>query len=607
MKVIFEKDGSISFRSEKFSFTNGYPKADGIPLRPLQVSVTENSAVYETLNGELQLAVSEDIYGTVLTAAVKGFENTHDISLAGDLKMEGIEQIFIQGLGIGGPTGFRKPEEQFCSDAVFAAGNAEGCAAFYARDHRRFRSYFEGAEGHVDLKFDLEKTLKEETVLPELCIKEGGSFDEVLKACAGEIAETMQARSPKEPAFHWCSWYYLYHNLTQGILEDYLEGFKEYRETAPFKYIQIDAGYFPSCGDWLIPNERFPEGLKHAADTIKAAGFEPGIWVAPFLVGEESALFKEHPDWVIHDLDGKPLVTWKQYNEPKVWGYIDSHYYALDTSHPDAMAYMKHVFETLYGWGFRLFKTDFMLWGLKDSAKVLRHTPGKTSFEYFRELMQVIREAIHDSEWLGCIAPFAPFIGYADRMRIAGDVGAQWADDFGPVNMMQEIYGDQYFNQLYWQNDPDAVLLRDFHIYLKDHEIEALALLQAVSGGVITTSDPVHKIAEDRRALLRMIRPAGVAHPEYPYWQDGKKVNVIVNRLGNGKSTVFLMNPSPDETVFPLEWDRLAPDAAYVYRYHGGSLKKEAVPYVTIPGHSAVLFFASEEELPAEPENLWIW
>ena len=41
------------------------------------------------------------------------------------------------------------------------------------------------------------------------------------------------------------------------------------------------------------------KGLKGAADAIKAAGYEPGIWIGPFMVGEESKLFKEHPDWML--------------------------------------------------------------------------------------------------------------------------------------------------------------------------------------------------------------------------------------------------------------------------------------------------------------------
>ena len=160
----------------------------------------------------------------------------------------------------------------------------------------------------------------------------------------------------------------------------------------------------------------------------------------------------------------------------------------LDTSHPEALAYLKTVFETMRSWGFRLFKTDFMLWNMQDSSKVCRYGKGKTSVEILRDTLQVIREAIGEESYLlGCIAPFLPFIGYADGMRIAGDVGAQWNGAYSPENLLREITADNYFQQIYWQNDPDGVMLRDFDNFLTSREIRSLALLQAISGGVVTT------------------------------------------------------------------------------------------------------------------------
>ena len=43
-------------------------------------------------------------------------------------------------------------------------------------------------------------------------------------------------------------------------------------EKPPIRYFQIDAGYFPSTGDWLECTERFPLGLQEAFDRINQAG-----------------------------------------------------------------------------------------------------------------------------------------------------------------------------------------------------------------------------------------------------------------------------------------------------------------------------------------------
>lgn len=196
------------------------------------------------------------------------------------------------------------------------------------------------------------------------------------------------------------------------------------------------------------------QGLKKAAETIINAGYEPGVWIAPFIVGDQSGLCKNHPDWLLHDLEGNLVTEIRSYNEPKVWGNLDSNYYVLDTSHPEALAYLKEVFQTLKKWGFSMYKTDFMLWNMHDTSKVQRFDSSMTSVEILRNTLKTIREAIGEESYLlGCIAPFLPFIGYADGMRIAGDVGAQWAEDYGPVNMIRELAADNYFNNIYWQND----------------------------------------------------------------------------------------------------------------------------------------------------------
>lgn len=609
MKYTLHQDGSLSLSLGGFHLTGGYPAVDGVPVRPMHVEVTENEAHYALIDGSLTLRVEPSEDGFTLFCQTDGLRNAHDVSPIAHWTVKGCEKVFRQGFGIGGPSGFAEMDGEIDSDALIAVGNDDACLTLHARDHSKYRVRYEIRGGCLSAFIDAEGTLSGETELPALYLRLGSDFSSALSRCAKEIAETMHARPRKDPAFHWCSWYYLYHTLDQATLEEYLSGFQKHRELAPFRHIQIDAGYYPSCGDWLIPNHRFPGGLEQAARTILDAGYQPGVWVGAFMVGDESKLYHEHPDWLLHDNDGELVTCWRWYNEPKPFGYRDSHFFVLDTSHPDAMEYLYHVFATLRSWGYTLFKTDFLLWGMQDSTKVRRYTPGKTSFEYYRDAMQTIRRAIgEDSAWLGCIAPFMPMLGFCDMMRIGGDVGAQWEKDgYGPTNMIREILADQYFNNVYWQNDPDAVLLRDFHIHLKGHQIEALALLQAMSGGVITTSDPIHAIAQERRDLLRLIRPRDLVQPEYPDWQNDGDVKIVVNRTSQG-AVVYFFNPTARDTTLACDWNRILGDGEWsLRRLHGESMQSARLACLTVPAQSGVLFFASKTPLDHEPRNLWDW
>ena len=631
MRIIIHADGSWDLAGEVFSVEGMFPSLDGRPVRPIHVEVLQNhTIIYELEKGILSLSLRQEGTRISVSCRLQGMPGVHDVEPAGgrllcparDNAPEGDSPLmaFVQGLGMEGPSGFRRVEEKSLhSHGLTALYKGEHILVFYVLDHRNFTNRYtvgiqERSFGQktveVESGFNLESSKGDDLTLPPIYIEEsvGLSLGTVLRNCAEQIAAFMGARRQKPPAFNWCSWYYHYQNMSQTLLEEYTSNLKQ---AAPgLQYIQLDAGYCPSLGDWLQHNHLFPEGLKKAAATILNAGFLPGIWIGPFMVGDQSTLFAEHPDWILYDRKGDPLTRIRSYNEPKAWGNPDGNYYVLDTSHPRAMEYLRGVFRTLYKWGFRLFKTDFMLWNMVDSAEVKRFDPSKTSVEILRETLKMIREEIGEESYLlGCIAPFLPFIGYADGMRIAGDVGAQWEGAYGPVNLLQEIQADCYFQNLYWQNDPDAMLLRDFDVFLKPEEEESLALLQAVSGGVVTTSDPLHRLSEEKQKLFCFLKP-GKEHrtPDFPYLGKNREDLVLTHRLKQG-NLLFVMNPSEREMlqIYSLE-ELFSKGRWFVQKWHEiPSSGPESSIIVRLKPHESVLFFLTEKPLAKEPDNLWDW
>ena len=46
--------------------------------------------------------------------------------------------------------------------------------------------------------------------------------------------------------------------------------------------------------------EKLPGGLESLVPEIQALGMKFGIWIEPEMVNEDSRLYREHPDWVLH-------------------------------------------------------------------------------------------------------------------------------------------------------------------------------------------------------------------------------------------------------------------------------------------------------------------
>jgi alpha-galactosidase len=75
--------------------------------------------------------------------------------------------------------------------------------------------------------------------------------------------------------------------------------------------IWIDAGWYDGCGfkpggnwyvnvgNWAVPRERFPNGLRAMADEAHATGAKFLLWFEPERVRSGSLFDREHPEWMI--------------------------------------------------------------------------------------------------------------------------------------------------------------------------------------------------------------------------------------------------------------------------------------------------------------------
>lgn len=307
----------------------------------------------------------------------------------------------------------------------------------------------------------------------------------------------------------WSSWYNLYAYISEEIILNYLSSVKEVseRDQLPMRVFQIDDGFTPEMGDWLEVKPQFPRGMKPILEDIRRAGFIPGLWIGPFMVGNRSCLYRDHPDWVVKDrLSGGPLVQWRLVGEDR-WHKRTEEYYILDATHPEAFDDLRGVFRIWRkDWGCDFFKTDFMYFGSDHGPeRALWHTPGYTRIEIWRKVAEMIREEIGDALWLGCGCPLWASIGLVDAIRIGQDVGVDWRGRLSAQSLLNDLATRNFANQILWQADPDCILLRNNHHNLSDNEVRSLAVYAGMSGGVRLTSDNLQELSKDRLRLWKFI------------------------------------------------------------------------------------------------------
>lgn len=435
----------------------------------------------------------------------------------------------------------KAPTLGFAMTALLPVG--EGAVVIGADRHDRFqtRLHFGGDANAMTLDVETLLDRAGETRAESLYLFDGDTVEETLRRWSRRVAATAPTppRLP-ERLTGWCSWYNLYAAIDEPIILEHLAAAKTFRDAhaVPLDIFQIDDGFTPEMGDWLDVKTQFPRGMAPLLADVAAAGFRPGLWIAPFLVGNRSKLFAAHPDWIVTDAatDG-PLIAMHFYGEFR-WHKRSEEYYVLDVTHPDAAAYVSTVFRTWVEWGARYIKADFLLHGMEYGPDRARwHESGLSRVAIWRRMMTLIRDAVGvDVIVSGCGCPLWASVGLVDAVRIGRDVGVTWHGDYSAESLLRDLQSRNHANGVLWQADPDCILLRDRFHEMTDAQVEALARFAGSAGGVTMTSDKLDELRPDRAALFAEILRAPVTGCDFP--DLGKDTAAIVQRVRSGDATI---------------------------------------------------------------------
>lgn len=400
------------------------------------------------------------------------------------------------------------------SDLVTVIGAASGGFALLAGVLERGRSFGvvharrqgDGVEVEVALRVEAAMPPGARRDVERVCLALGAEASPLLEEFARILGRSADARTRQPFQAGWCSWYHFFHDVTEEDVLRNLDALVKHRDEIPIRLVQLDDGYQRAIGDWLATNPKFPRGLAPLAADIRAAGFEAGLWTAPFCVAPDSALFAAEPHWLLRH-QGEPFLGLLH----PMWTKT-ARIHVLDTSRDEVCAHLQSLFRELTAMGFRYQKLDF-LYSVAMQADAF--DPTVTRAERLRRGLEAVRRGCGEEGFLlGCGCPLGPAVGVVDGMRIGPDVAPSWhvADDL-PVagievtrpssrNGVRSILNRAWMHRRLWLNDPDCLMSRSADTALAPHEAHTLATAIAVTGGMLLFSDDVPKLTEESRRLV---------------------------------------------------------------------------------------------------------
>lgn len=296
----------------------------------------------------------------------------------------------------------------------------------------------------------------------------------------------------------YTSWYNYFQKIDENIILRDLNGLADANLGA--NIFQIDDGYQCFVGDYMDVNKtKFPNGMKYIADKIHDKKMLAGIWLAPFNAEKKSRVVAEHPDWLLKDKKGKPVLS--------VFAWSGA--YTMDLYNPEVRAYIKKFFnEVINVWGFDMVKLDFLY------SQCISPRNGKSRGMIMREGLEFLRECIGEKTlFLGCGVPLGSSFGIVDACRISCDVDIKFKfrwyyrivnnEIVSARNAMNNSVFRRHLSGRAFANDPDVFFLRDDNLWFTDEEKETLLTVNNMFGDILFVSENIGAYNEKKLALIK--------------------------------------------------------------------------------------------------------
>ncbi len=214
-----------------------------------------------------------------------------------------------------------------------------------------------------------------------------------------------------------------------------------------------------------------------------------------------------------------------------------------------------------------------------------------------------------DSFLLVCGGLYDAALGIADAQRTGSDVLSMWTSEGGggkavPFTVKQNLL--RSYMASWWYNDADCLMLRRQEQMtrglrltlglLSDTEVRTVLANQYLSGGLLSQTEPLADMDQDRTEELRHLLPY-VPVSAVPVLDKGERIPSRVHVRGQGLRELVLLNWSDTQTesVQVSARDILGDEteektyilSAFYSGQYGAAGPDEAVNLGSLPPHSA--------------------
>ncbi|MFD6055987.1 alpha-galactosidase [Agromyces sp. NPDC060279] len=160
-----------------------------------------------------------------------------------------------------------------------------------------------------------------------------GVYGDGLDAAAQRVHRMLRAR-PQHPStprpVTLNTWEAVYFDHDLGALLELAER----AASIGVERFVLDDGWFggrrndrAGLGDWTVSPDAWPDGLHPLVDRVRALGMQFGLWIEPEMINVDSALARDHPEWIMSARDGLPVES--------------RHQQVLDLSNPAAYRWIR--------------------------------------------------------------------------------------------------------------------------------------------------------------------------------------------------------------------------------------------------------------------------